>query len=245
MPDITFAADAGESRGYYAAPAGSGGPWPGVVVLHEVFGLTDDIRRQTDHLAAAGYVALAADLYPAGPTLRCIRRAFRDLLARRGRTWEAIDAARAWLAARDECTGRVGVIGFCMGGGFALVAAARHDFAAASVNYGIVPRRAAAVLDGACPIVASYGGRDLMLRAAPARLERTLGELDVPHDVKAYPGVGHGFLGTHRPSAPIAVLSRITMSYGHDAAAAADAWARILGFFGEHLGAPGSAGPPV
>src|SRR5919198_1388031 len=129
MPDITLPVGDAEHRGYLATPDGAG-PWPGVVVLHEAFGLTDDIRRQADRFAAAGYVALAPDLYTTGPKLRCIRKAFQDLLSRRVPTWETIETARAWLADRPECTGKVGVIGFCMGGGFALVAAAKYDFAA-------------------------------------------------------------------------------------------------------------------
>lgn len=249
MPDITFRAStgdgSGELRGYHVTPAGDDGPWPGVVVLHEAFGLTEDIRRQAQRFAEAGYVALAPDLYTEGPRLRCVRKAFRDLLSRRGSTWEAIEAARAWLADRDECTGKVGVIGFCMGGGFALVAAAKYDFAAASANYGIVPRHAADVLAGACPIVASYGKRDLMLRRAAAKLDGALTDLDVPHDVKEYPDVGHGFLGRHEPPLPIAMLTKITMSYGYDAVAAEDAWTRILGFFGEHLNAAASPAAPT
>ncbi|HEY7485140.1 MAG TPA: dienelactone hydrolase family protein [Streptosporangiaceae bacterium] len=234
MPNITFPAGAGELRGYLATPDDAGS-WPGVVVLHEAMGLTEDVRRQADRFAAAGYVALAPDLYTAGPKLRCVRKAFRDLLSRKGSTWHAIEAARAWVAGRDDCAGRVGVIGFCMGGGFALVAAARYDFAAAAVNYGVVPRRSAEVLAGACPIVASYGGRDLMLRRAAAKLDGTLTGLDVPHDVKEYPGVGHGFLNQEELPRPLNVLSKVTMSYGYDAVAAEDAWTRILGFFGTHL----------
>src|SRR5918992_3506687 len=161
MSEINFPAEAGELHGYHAAPAAGAGPWPGVVVLHEAFGLTKDIRDQTDRFAAAGYVALAPDLYTAGPRLRCVRRAFRDLMARRGRTWEAIEAARGWLAGRAECTGKVGVIGFCMGGGFALVAAAKYDFAAASVNYGHVPRRAAEGPAAARPLVGGPRKREL------------------------------------------------------------------------------------
>src|SRR5262249_44207750 len=101
-------------RGYVAKPAGAG-PWPGVVVLQEVFGLNDDIRTQADRFAEAGYLALAPDLYSHGPRLRCIRQAMRDLFTRRGRSWEYIEASRQWLLDRDDCTGATGVIGFCLG----------------------------------------------------------------------------------------------------------------------------------
>ncbi len=219
--------------GYLATPDGDG-PWPGVVVLHEALGLTDDIRRQTDRLAREGYLAFAPDLYTRGPKIRCVQRAFRELLAGHGRTFDDVEASRTALAGRVDCTGRVGVIGFCMGGGFALIAASRYDFAAASVNYGRVPRDAETVLDNVCPVVAAYGAKDVSLRGKAAELDRTLTVLDVPHDVKEYPGVGHAFLAEWETGPALSVLRRVT-GMRHDPHVAADAWKRIFAFFGEHL----------
>ncbi len=158
-------------------------PWPGVVVLHELFGLTDDIRQQADRLAGAGYLAVAPDLFSAGGARRCLRATFRALTSGQGPAVDDIHATRAWLAARPDCTGRVGVIGFCMGGGFALLTAAA-GFDASAPSYGPLPRDAEQVLRGACPIVGSYGARDRALRGTAGRLEGVLDRVGVEHDVK-------------------------------------------------------------
>jgi carboxymethylenebutenolidase len=209
----------------------AGGPSPGVVVIQDSLGLSDDIREQADRLAAAGYLALAPDLY-SGRGIRCVIATIQASRSGKGAAYGDIEAARRWLTAREDCSGRVGIIGFCMGGGFALLSAPQFDFAAASVNYGEVPKDAAARLAGACPIVGSYGGRDLTLRGRPERLEAALAELGVEHDVKEYPGAGHSFM--NRIAGPVNPLLTVTgFNYHHPSAE--DAWRRILVFFGEHL----------
>ncbi|HVW33358.1 MAG TPA: dienelactone hydrolase family protein, partial [Acidimicrobiia bacterium] len=185
----------GPLDGYLAVPDGAGAV-PGVVVLHEAFGLDDDIRAIAERFAAAGFAAVAPDLFSWGSTPRCLVATFRDLLRREGDTPRRVDAAGEWLAAHPRCTGRVGVVGFCMGGGFALLAATRSRFAVSGVNYGLVPKRAGALLAGACPVVASYGAKDPM-RAHAGRLDAALAANGVDHDVKVYPGVGHSFMNHH------------------------------------------------
>ena len=221
-----------------AAGAPRPAPFPGVVVIHEAFGLNDDIRKKADQFAEHGYLALAPDLFDGRHWLVCIAAAIRQVRARSGPAFTALEAARGFLAGRDDCSGKTGVIGFCIGGGFALLCAPRNGFAAASVNYGEVPEDAEAALQGACPIVGSYGGRDPMGTKHPERLQRALTVLEVPHDVRVYPGVGHRFLT--RPSGAGAVLARFArMNYVE--ADAADAWRRIYGFFDEYLGSSESA----
>jgi carboxymethylenebutenolidase len=229
---IPGAVTAPELRAHLAVPPVGDGPWPGVVVLHESLGLTDDIRQQADRLAAAGYLAVAPDLFAAGGAIRCLRSTWLALFRGHGPAFGDIDVTRSWLTDRADCTGMVGVIGFCMGGGFALVAATR-GFDASAPNYGLVPKQAETMLQGACPVVASYGRRDRGLRGAAERLDRVLTNLGVEHDVREYPEAGHSFLNRHN-SGPFAILERIA-GFNYHGPSAEDAWARILRFFHQHL----------
>ncbi len=232
MGQVTVPGPHGEVPGYLALPAEELGRRAGVIVLPEVFGLNDDIRSHADHLASEGYIAFAPDLYSWGGKMRCIASTFAALARGHGRAFDDIEAARAWVAGHERCTGRVGVIGFCMGGGFAIACAPSGRFAAAGPNYGQVPKDAARKLRQACPIVGSYGAKDWMMPKQAARLEAALTEAGIPHDVKEYPDAAHSFLNHHEGRA--AAFDRL-MRTGYRAGAAEDAWARILAFFTEHL----------
>src|ERR1700735_5337866 len=183
MPAISYQVADRTTRGYLAVPpAGAApGPWHGVVVIHEAFGLNDDIRNKADQFAAHGYLALAPDLYDGKSWVRCVAGAVRQLRARSGPAFDMLEAARRYLAARDDCTGRTGVIGFCLGGGFALLCAPRDGVEVASVNYGEVPEDAENVLRGACPIVGRYGGRGPVGHQHPQRVARAPHRVGVPH----------------------------------------------------------------
>lgn len=221
---------------YLAAPPEEG-PWPGVVVLHDALGMTTDLRNQADWLAAHGYLAAAPDLYHRSSRIRCMVQTMRAFSTGHGDAFDDIDAVRRALVERPDCTGRVGVIGFCMGGGFAMALAPTGGYAAASVNYGTAGERELSRLGDACPIVASYGGRDRSLRDAAANLERLLTEHGIAHDVKEYPGAGHGFLNDHAPGeTPLwALLAGRYAATAYHEPAATDARQRILDFFDRHL----------
>jgi carboxymethylenebutenolidase len=229
VPDISFSAQEGSVAGYVSEPTGTG-PWPGVVVVHEIFGLTDDIRRQADRFAAAGYLALAPDLYSWGLTPRCLIATLRTLSSGSGRARDDIDAARRHLSEQADCTGKVGIIGFCLGGGLALMVSP-DGFDASAPNYGFLPKDPVRQLENACPVVASYGAKDRPLKGAAAKLEATLQQLDVDHDVKEYPEAKHGFLfkhtGRQKWTEPLAV------QFAPEAAD--DAWRRIFMFFDARL----------
>ena len=238
MAEVSVPAAAGDLPAYLAVPSGPG-PWPGVVVIHDVVGMSHDLRRQSDWLAGAGYLAAAPDLYRGGRKLACIRTIMRDARARRGPTFDDIEAVRVWLTARDDCTGRTGVIGYCMGGGFALMLAPAGGFSAASVNYGTAGKDvySESFMDGACPIVGSYGAKDRANRHTPERLDRLLTAVGVDHDIKTYPDAGHSFLNDHDADdmpAIFAVLGRLSASEFHEPSAI-DARRRIIEFFDMHL----------
>ena len=217
-------------------PATKAAARAGVIVLHEMFGLNDDMRRIASRFADAGYVAVVPDLYSHGNKALCLTRVLLDGGRGSGDSGPMadIEATRQWLAARDDVDGeRIGVAGFCIGGGFALAFGVRGGVKASAVNYGTVPKQREK-LAGTCPVVASYGGRDRLFAPAAGRLERHLEALGVPHDVKVYERVGHSFMSKDNIPGWMTRLPS-PMQPGYSEEEAEDAWARILRFFAEHV----------
>jgi carboxymethylenebutenolidase len=209
---------------------------PGVVVVHDITGFRADTRRHCTRFAAEGFAAAAPDLYAGGrPT--CVVRTLTSLVRGRGEGLAVIEATRAALAAHPRVDpARIGIIGFCMGGGFALLAAADGPYAVAGPFYGTVPRSAER-LRGLCPTLAQFGRQDVAFRSHAARLGRHLEALGVEHELVMHEGVGHSFMNAHED--PVFGLGRFTpLRARHDAAVEADAWDRLLRWFRAHLDAP-------
>ena len=232
MADVTtieIATPAGPIDALLDIPEGQG-PWPGVVVIHDAIGYGSDKESINARVAQAGYIALTPNLFARGGWARCVVKVMRDLSSKRGPALDDVLAARDHLQALPQCTGRVGVAGFCMGGRFALVLSPK-GFSASAPFYGTpLPQELSETLDGACPVVASFGARDLSGKGAPEKLQQVLDQKGITNDIKVYPDAGHSF-ANKLPAQP---LLRIT-GFGYNQAATEDAWARVFTFFGDHL----------
>jgi carboxymethylenebutenolidase len=236
QPTDQVATAAGSLGVHLEIPDGVG-PWPAVVVIHDAAGLTADTVAQCRWLADSGFLAVAPDLFGGGTFVGCLRSVIRDYATWQGAVFDQVEAVRSWVADRADCTDRVGVLGFCMGGGFALSLAPGRGFVAASANYGMIPKDAERYFVGACPIIASYGGRDLSLRDAGPRLEAALTAAGVDHEVDVYPQAGHGFLNDHGPGEVpfLFQLMAPAVRTGYHRPSAELARERIVAFLTRHL----------
>jgi carboxymethylenebutenolidase len=213
----------GTMRGYYARPATAGGKLPGVLVIHENRGLNPYIEDVTRRLAVEGYVAFAPDaLTPVGgyPGDEDKARALFAKLDAKKRT-EDLVAAAGFLKSRPECSGRIGAVGFCFGGGIVNMLAVRlPDLAAAVPFYGSQPSAEDAAKIKA-PLLVHYAEHDDRINLGWKPFERALKANGVRYEMHVYPGTQHGF---HNDTTP-----------RYDEAAAKLAWSRTLAFFKEHL----------
>jgi carboxymethylenebutenolidase len=217
--------DRGELKGggYLAAPDGSG-PHPAVVVIHEAYGLNDDMKDITHRLAEAGYVALAVDLFSDRNRAVCMARYMGGMLLGSVNRYgiDDLKAALTYLA-RDRIVDatRMGAIGFCMGGGFAIAWACTDSrLKAIAPFYGANPRPLE-VVSRLCPVVGSYPDKDFTANAGRA-LDKALDQHNIAHDIKIYPDAQHSFFNDKAKS--------------YNKAAAEDSWTRVVKFFGERLG---------
>lgn len=212
---------------------------PAVVVVHDMTGFGRDASRHCDRFADAGYVALAPDLYRNG-NIACVVQTLKSMTTGRGHAYDVIDAARRTLLERDDVDPkRLAICGFCMGGGFALIAAADQTFAVAAPFYGAVPRSASR-LRGVCPTIAQYGVEDTAFIGHGRRLSEHLRELGVDHEVLFHENAGHSFMNQ------LEGLSKLGGPYTplraeYDAEVEAKAWDALLAFFERHVGEPAAA----
>lgn len=231
--------DGGTRPGALALPDDTPVPLPGVVILHDIFGLKPDTRRHCERFAEAGFAALAPDLYGGG-RVACVVSTLLTMPRERGGALDAIAAARRVLAEQPEVDPRrIGITGFCMGGGFALLAAADDTYAVAAPFYGAAPKERER-LSGICPTLAQYGERDRPFLSHAKRLGEHLAALGVPHEVLVHPGVGHSFMNDHPDSWFARMGARGPLKAAYDAPTEKEAWEKMLAFFRAHMPAEGA-----
>ena len=209
---------------YLAYPDGAG-PFPTVVVIHEAYGLNENIKDIARRFAGEGYAALAVDLFSDQNRAVCMTRlmagAFINSLEHQG--IKDLRAALTYLESQPFVDkARLGAIGFCLGGGLSIAWACTEDrLKAIAPFYAFNPRPMEAV-NRLCPVVGSYPDPD-MTTAQGRRLKDILDTTSIPHDIKIYSGAKHSFFNDQS-------------SRTYNPAASADAWQRTLAFFKEHIG---------
>jgi carboxymethylenebutenolidase len=208
--------------GYLARPEGDG-TFPGIILIHEIFGLNENMKDISRRFAAQGYVALAVDLFTGRSRAICIFRAMSGLLLNplHNRGIHDLKAALTFLSEQPGVdASRLGAVGYCFGGSFVVAWACTEDRLQVIAPYYAMNPRPLKAVARLCPVVGSYPDRDITTPAAQ-KLNVELDRYHVPHDIKIYPGAKHGFFNDS---------SKI-----YDAPAAQDSWRRVLAFFEEHL----------
>ncbi len=234
---VTYATVNGKAvTGYLARPVDGAGPFPGLIVIHEWWGLNDNIRSVTRRLAGEGYSALAVDLYggTVADTPASARTLMQATMGSPGPARENLHQAYDYLT-NELHAPRVGVIGWCFGGGWALQTAIMlpKQIQATVMYYGKVETDPDVLRPIRGPLLGLFGANDHAI--PPKRVQafkQALGSAGVDAEVVIYPDVGHAFANPSGTS--------------YDPAAAADAWRRTVAFLAANLEpAPPSTAPPT
>lgn len=217
----------GVFEGYVCLPDSPGASepsrFPGVLVIHEIFGLNDNIRGIAERFAGEGYAALAVDLFAGRNRRLCMMQAFYGILFSplKNAMLSDLEVALQSFGQMPEVDGsRIGAVGFCMGGGYALqLAVTPNGLKAASVFYGSAPKPLSE-FSKSCPILGSYPEKDFT-SADAHKLEEALTRYEIPHDIRFYQDTQHSFFNRERNQ--------------FEVEAARDSWQRMLAFFSEHV----------
>lgn len=224
---IEFASNGHRASGYLAVPESGSGP--GLVVIQEWWGLVPHITDVCDRFAAEGFVALAPDLYDGDTTTEPDEAGKLMMALNLGRAVQAMGGAVDYLQRSDAVVGqKLGITGFCMGGGLTLLAACEMPdaFGAVVPWYGLIPWEQAQPdwSKVTAPIEGHFAGNDGFFTAGAARdLEATLRGAGVAATLYVYDGAEHGFFNDSRPET-------------YHPEIAAKAWQRTLAFLNTRLG---------
>jgi carboxymethylenebutenolidase len=221
---VEFPSNGKTASGYLAVS--SDGKGPGVIVIQEWWGLVPHIKDVCDRFAAAGYTALAPDLYH-GAVAKSPDEAGKYMMSLRiDEAEKDLRGACEFLAAHQATAGnKIGTVGFCMGGALSLYAACKNpQVGACVIFYGIHPNVKPDLANLQAPVLGLYAERDgFVTPAVVHELEDQLKKHGKTADMQIYPGVDHAFFNDTRPDV-------------YNQPAAQDAWRRVLDFFAGHLG---------
>ncbi len=217
---VTYKSGGETVSGYLAIPS-TPGRHPALILIHEWWGLTPWVKDQARKFAAEGYVALAVDLYRGKTTddPKVAREMARSLPP--DRAMRDLEAAFDYLVSRrDVEASKIGTVGWCFGGGWALRLATHEPrLAACAINYGELTTDAAAIEAIRCPVLGNFGAEDQVIPPAKVRaFEAAMKKAGKPIDVKIYAGAGHAF-------------ETSTDKNRYRPEASADAWKRMVAFF--------------
>ncbi|HXK34614.1 MAG TPA: dienelactone hydrolase family protein [Dehalococcoidia bacterium] len=219
---VSFASNGGTAEGYLASPAGTERV-PGVIVIQEWWGLNDNIKDIAERFAREGYLALAPDLYhgkvvgepdEAGKLMMSMKmdQAAKDMAG-----------AYDYLKSHQRCTGKIGSVGFCMGGGLSLYIATLRPIDACVVYYGVLPGVQPDLSNVKGAVLGHYADHDAFASPEKAReLEQQLKDLGKDVEFHIYPNTQHGFFNDTRPEQYAPEASKQT-------------WERTLAFYAKHL----------
>ena len=221
---VEFPADGETGRGFLALPQGDG-PFPGVIVVQEWWGLDSHIKDVAERFARGGFAALAPDLYHGNLAKEPDEAQKLMMSLNTGKASNELASGADYLASRAEAAGRgIGATGFCMGGGLALTLACDSPhIRAAAPFYGINPSPVDKVANLRGPVLAVYAENDgWVTEEVREQLRKALSKHGIEHEIKVYPGTDHAFFNDTRAEV-----------YNRDAAN--DAWERVLSLFRANL----------
>jgi carboxymethylenebutenolidase len=230
--DVTFASGSDTIMGYLARPAAGDGPFPMVLMCHENRGLTEYGRDVTRRLAKSGYVGLAVDLTArAGGTAKLDPTAVPGIISNGGTERHVSDFQAALAYGKTQSfvnKDRVGMIGFCLGGGVTWLMASRTpELKAIAPFYGPAPADPKVLSNIKAAVLAVYGGLDERTNSRIPDVEAALKEGKVTYQVKVYPNSTHAFHNDRRENA--------SLGLDYNAVAARQAWADTMAHFDKYL----------
>jgi carboxymethylenebutenolidase len=220
---VSFPSNGGTAEGYLALPSASGKA-PGVIVIQEWWGLNDNIKGIADRFATAGYLALAPDLYHGKVTAEPDQAQKMMMSMKMDQAAKDMSGAFDYLKAHGACTGKVGSVGFCLGGGLSLFVSTLRPMDATVIYYGALPGAQPELAKLKSPVLGHYAEHDDWASPAAANaLKQQINDASgVSVEFHQYAGTHHGFFNDTRPEA-------------HAPEASQQSWDRTLAFYAKNL----------